>query len=35
VFGAIGATADALHSDARTLWVAPKTRPTLNVTLRW
>jgi hypothetical protein len=35
VFGAIGATTDALHSDARTLWVAPKARPTLNVTLRW
>jgi hypothetical protein len=35
VFGAIGATVDALHSDARTLWVAPKTRPTLNVTFRW
>jgi hypothetical protein len=36
VFGAIGAAADALHSDARTLWVAPKTtRPSLKVTLRW
>jgi hypothetical protein len=35
IFAMIGGTADALHSDARTLWVAPKTRPTLSVTLRW
>jgi hypothetical protein len=35
VFAMIGGTADALHSNARTLWVAPKTRPTLNVTIRW
>jgi hypothetical protein len=36
VFGAIGAGADALHTDARTLWVAPTMkRPTLNVTVRW
>jgi hypothetical protein len=35
IFAMIGGTADALHSDARTLWVAPTTRPSLNVTLRW
>jgi hypothetical protein len=35
VFAMIGGTVDALHSDKRTLWVAPRTRPTLNVTLRW
>ena len=35
VFAMIGGTADALRSDARTLWVAPKVRPALNVTVRW
>lgn len=35
MFAMIGGTADALRSDARTLWAAPKTRPTLDVTLRW